>query len=205
MSSDLSPTIIKDNQRNELLCQPYAAIDTEYRKKEGNRYSIFAVAIVDSLGNIKVKHESDFCGYPLPEKELVKWAISETLKYKLTIGWYSKGARLRKEDGSYAGKDSDLKIIDDACKFYDIPSIIAFDKRGIPYVRGYGYNLYNITSSYVSKNRFEKYYHIDLYDIYKKPMVKNVYQNRYKSLDLDSVSKTVLGEGKLEDLDGQQI
>jgi DNA polymerase I len=205
MSSELSSKIIKDNQINEFLCQPYAAIDTEYRKKEGNRYSIFAVAIVDSLGNIKVKHDSDFCRYPLPEKELVKWTMSEILQYKLTIGWYSKGARLKKEDGSYTGKDSDLKIIDQACKFYDIPSIIGFDKRDVPYVRGYEYDLYNVSSSYASKNRFEKYYHIDLYNIYKKPMVKNVYRNGYKSLDLDSVCKSVLGEGKLEDLDGQQI
>src|SRR3954453_13906481 len=120
MSSELSP-IIKDKQRNELLNQPYAAIDTEYRKNE-NRYSIFAVAIVDSLGNIKVKHESDFSRYPQSEKELVKWAMNEILEYKLTIGWYSKGARIQKEDGSFAGKDSDLKIIDDACKFYNIPS-----------------------------------------------------------------------------------
>src|SRR3982751_6177065 len=109
MSSELSP-IIKDKQRNELLYQPYAAIDTEYRKI-GNRYSIFAVAIVDSLGNIKVKHESDFCNYPQPEKGLIKWTMNEILQYKLTIGWYSKGVRLKKEGGSYTGKNSDLKMI----------------------------------------------------------------------------------------------
>src|SRR4051794_10396136 len=107
---ELISTSSKESQRNELLNQPYAAVDTEYRKI-GKRYSIFAVAIVDSLGNIKVKHDSDFCGYPQPEKELVKWAMNEILQYKLTIGWYSKGVRLRKEDGSYTGKDSDLKIM----------------------------------------------------------------------------------------------
>ncbi len=203
MNSELS-TIIKSTQRNELLNQPYAAIDTEYRKS-GNRYAIFAVAIVDSVGSTKAKHESDFCEYTQPEKELIKWAMSEILQYKLTIGWYSKGARLKKEDGSYTGKDSDLKIIDDACKFYNIPSIIGFDKSGVPYVRGYDYNLCNINLFYASKNKFDWYYHIDLFNIYKKQMVKSIYQNRYKNLDLDSVCKAVLREGKFEELDGQHI
>jgi DNA polymerase I len=202
---ELKSTIIKNIQRNELLNQPYAAIDTEYRKSEGNRYSIFAVAIVDSFGNIKVKHESDFYEYPQPEKELVKWAMNEILRYRLTIGWYSKGVRLRKEDGSFAGKDSDLKILDDECRFYNIPSIIGFDKKGVSYVRGYDYRLCDANYFYASQNKFDWYYHIDLYNIYKKPMVKNIYENKYKNLDLDSVSKAVLGEGKLEELDGQQI
>jgi hypothetical protein len=57
---------------------------------------IFAVAIVDSLDIVKVKHESDFANCQYPEKELVKWAMSEVLKYRLTIGWYSKGVRLQK-------------------------------------------------------------------------------------------------------------
>ena len=131
--------------------------------------------------------------------------MSEILQYKLTIGWYSKGVRLRKQDGSYTGIDSDLKIIDDACRFYNIPSLIGFDKRGVPYVRGYDYNLCDDNPFYASQNKFDWYYHIDLYNIYKKPMVKNIYQNKYKSLDLDSVSKAILKEGKFEELDGQQI
>ena len=212
LNSELS-TIIENTQRNELLYQPYAAIDTEYRKtndKKNNSqksYTIFAVSIVDSLGNIKVKHESDFSGnnYSQPEKELVKWTLSEILKYKLTIGWYSKGARVQNKSGSYTGKDSDLKILDDACRFYNIPSIIVFDKRGVPYIRGYDYNLCNTNPFYANLNKFEWYYHIDLYNIYKKQMVKSIYQNRYKSLDLNSVSKAILVEGKFEELDGQQI
>src|SRR4051794_11395278 len=87
------------SNRNELLNQPYASIDIEFRgNKDENRfiknYNIYAVAIVDSLGNIKAKHESDFKGYSQPEKELIKWTMSELLQYKLTIGWYSKGVRI---------------------------------------------------------------------------------------------------------------
>ena len=87
------------SHRNELLNDIYAAIDIEYRVNENESnnlkpYTIFAVAIVDSLGIVKVKHESDFANCKYPEKKLVQWAMSEILKYKLTIGWYSKGVRL---------------------------------------------------------------------------------------------------------------
>ena len=103
-------------------------------------------SIVDSLGNIKVRHESDYSAYPNPERELVEWTMREMLKYRLTIGWYSKGVRLQNEEnGTFSGRDSDLKIIDDACRYYNIPSIIGFDKRGVPYVRGYDYHLCNIS------------------------------------------------------------
>ncbi len=204
-------TTIGNIQRNELLCQPYAAIDTEYRKNDdmkSNRqkpFTIFAVAIADSLGNTKSRHESDFSAFNQPEKQLAKWAMSEILQYELTIGWYSKGVRIQNEDGSYTGKDSDLKILDDACRFYNTPSIVAFDKRGVPYVRGYDHNLSSTNPLYFNLNRFDWYYHIDLYNIYKKQMVKNIYQNKYKTLSLDSVSKAVLKEGKFEGLDGQQV
>ena len=132
--------------------------------------------------------------------------MSEILQYKLTMGWYSKGVRLQKEDGTFSGTDSDLKIIDDACRYYNIPSIIGFDKRRIPYVRGYQYDLCNIDPYYARLNKFDWYYHIDLYQVYKKPMVKTmIYQNKYKDLGLDSVSKAILNEGKFENLDGLQI
>ena len=145
--------------------------------------------------------------YPNPERELVEWIMHEILKYRLTIGWYSKGVRLRNEEnGTFSGRDSDLKIIDDACRYYNIPSIIGFDKRGVPYVRGYDYHLCTISQKFAFLNKYDWYYHIDLYQIYKKPMVKTmIYNNRYRDLNLASVSKALLDEGKLEELDGLQI
>ena len=85
--------------RNELLNDVYASIDVEYRVNENDNsnlkpYTIFAVAIVDSLDIVKVRHESDFANCQYPEKELLKWTMSEVLKYRFTIGWYSKGVRL---------------------------------------------------------------------------------------------------------------
>jgi DNA polymerase elongation subunit (family B) len=164
------------------------------------------VSIVDSHSNIKNKHITDFQNSTQPEKELVKWLMEEILKYKLTIGWYSKGVRLQKDDGSYEGKDSDLKVLDSVCRYYDIPSIVSFDKRGVPYVRGYEYQLVKISSAYASQNKFDWYYHIDLYQIYKKPLVKSIiYGNKYRSLGLDAVCQAILGRGKYENMNGLQI
>jgi DNA polymerase elongation subunit (family B) len=193
--------------RNELLNDDYAAIDTEYiqTNKKEKPFDLIAVAFVNSQGISKVTHVSDFTKYPKPEQALVEWTMTEILKYRLTIGWYSKGVRLQdKERGAFSGKDSDLKVIDSICKYYDIPSIIGFDKRGIPYVRGYLYSLDN--DYYLDQNKFDWYYHIDLYNVYKKPLVKSIiYNNRYKDLSLDSVAQAILKEGKFEDLKGSDI
>lgn len=196
-------------QRNELLGRTYAAIDTEYRSNENSNqrpYTIYAVSIVDNLGNVKARHESDFAAQ-YPEKELVQWLIQQILQYRLTLGWYSKGVRIKNEEtGRAEGRDSDLKIIDDACKHYDLPSIVAYDKRAVPYVRGYSYDICNLDPAYASLNKFDWYYHIDLYQLYKKPMVKSlIYQNKYKDLNLDSVARAILNEGKFENFDGLNI
>ena len=202
-------TLLQTKLRNELLRSGlYGAIDTEYRQTDNRskQYELLAAAIVDSNSNVKAAHKLDFANSKNPEKELVIWTMNQILQNKLTLGWYSKGVKLRKDDGSFTGRDSDLKVIDDVCKYYNIPSIIAFDRRGIPYVRGYSYGICNQSPHYASKNRCDWYYHIDLYQVYKKPMVKTaIYNNKYRDLGLDSVARALLNEGKLENLDGLQI
>ena len=193
--------------KNQLLGDNYAAIDTEYTQTNNPKkpFDLVGVAFVNSEGIVKGKHVSDFDRYPKPEQALVEWTMTELLKYRFTIGWYSKGVRLQdKETGAFSGKDSDLKVIDSICKYYDIPSIIGFDKRGIPYVRGYRYGLED--DYYLQQNKFDWYYHIDLYNVYKKPLVKSIiYNNRYKDLSLESVSQAILKEGKFENLKGSDI
>ena len=54
-----------------------------------------------------------------------------------------------------------------------LKDIIAFDGRGVPYVRGYDFGICNIDPYYAKQNKFDWYYHIDLYKIYKKQMIKN--------------------------------
>ena len=59
---------------------------------------------------------------------------------------------------------------------------------------------------YLQQNKFDYYYHIDLYNVYKKPLVKSIiYNNRYKDLSLESVSQAILKEGKFENLKGSDI
>ncbi len=172
---------LQQRTRNELLNGRYAAIDTEYIQTSNIKkpFDLIAVAFVDSQGIKKAKHVSDFNNYQKPEQALVEWTMTEILKYRLTIGWYSKGVRLQNnETGRFSGKDSDLKVIDSLCKYYNIPSIIGFDKRGIPYVRGYPYNIED--DYYLHQNKFDWYYHIDLYNVYKKPLVNSIiYNNGY--------------------------
>ena len=97
-----------------------------------------------------------------------------------------------------------MHLFKNICKHYDIPSIIGFDKRGVPYVRGYHYSLEN--DYYLQQNKFDYYYHIDLYNVYKKPLVKSIiYNNKYKDLSLESVSQSILKEGKFENLKGSDI
>jgi len=53
---------------------------------------------------------------------------------------------------------------------------------------------------------FEYYFHIDLYDVYRKSMVQNIiYENKYRDHKLNSIASALLNEGKLENLDGVQI
>jgi hypothetical protein len=90
--------------RNELLNGIFAAIDIEYYKNDSNSgdqkppYTIFAVSIVDRLGNVKAKHVFDFADEEPPEKALVEWAMREILKYNLTIGWYTRGVEIIDEE-----------------------------------------------------------------------------------------------------------
>ena len=140
---------IVSNLRNWLLTKPYAAIDTEFKVNYENKlkpYTIFAASIVDNSRIAQFRHITDFES-PEPEKELVKWLMDKMLEFRLTIGWYSKGVRMIREDGTVEGKDSDLKIMDSVCKYYNIPSIIGFNMIGVPYVRGYDYELCKIDDS----------------------------------------------------------
>jgi DNA polymerase elongation subunit (family B) len=95
--------------------------------------------------------------------------------------------------------------MDEACKFYDISSIVAFDRRGVPYIRGHDMRNFSTISTIRKLNKFGYYYHIDLYNIYKKEMVMGIYNGKYLNLKLDTVCRTILGEGKFEDLNGQNI
>jgi DNA polymerase elongation subunit (family B) len=47
---------------------------------------------------------------------------------------------------------------------------------------------------------------IDLYKVFRNEIVKaSIFKNKYRSLKLDEVSKSLLGKGKLSDIDGENV
>ena len=59
---------------------------------------------------------------------------------------------------------------------------------------------------YRALNKFDRYYHIDLYQVIENHWSDSPFTiTEYKSLGLDSVCRAIIGEGKLENLDGLKI
>jgi hypothetical protein len=101
-AANISEGFSSEPQRNELLRGIYAAIDTEYRTNENNNakpYTIFAVAIIDSLDIVKVKHESDFANCQYPEKELVKGQCLKSSNTSLQLAGIAKELDFKKKTG----------------------------------------------------------------------------------------------------------
>jgi DNA polymerase elongation subunit (family B) len=204
--------IIDDSlpKRYELLEFPYAAIDLEYNYfKHIGRYTIYAASIVDNNLNAQTKLLTDFADTDtklFPECGLVQWLQAEMLQYPLTFGWYTKGYRRYELDEDIGirilrGKDSDLKILESVCRYYNIPSIVKVSQNGAPYINRRGYT----DVKYTHLNMSPSYMHIDLYDIYKKQTIKVACKNRYKNLGLGTVTKAELpnGETKFKNYNGK--
>jgi Bifunctional DNA primase/polymerase, N-terminal len=155
---------------------------------------ITAAAFVDSQGNSKVLHTSDYSNSDHPEYELLADIIKELLKYYYSLGWYSTGvAKYHEDTQEYLdGVDSDLAVLHNRCLANGVDSIIDFNNAGIPYIRGQT--------------------HIDLHSVFGKPMVQTtIFKNAYRTLRLDDVSKAILEDsiegvgGKYKGLTGKQI
>ena len=105
--------------------------------------------------------------------------INEELqKNNFSIGWYSTGVVKYHEDTQeyLDGVDSDLVVLHNRCLANGVDSIVDFNNNGIPYIRG------------------QK--HIDLHSVFGKSMVQTtIFKNAYRTLKLNDISKTVLGDG----------
>src|SRR5262249_25938863 len=112
--------------------------------------------------------------------------------YDFSMGWYSTGiARYHEDTQEYLdGVDSDLAILHNRCLENGVDSIVEFNYAGIPYIR-------NQT-------------HIDLYNVFGKPIVQAaIFKNAYRTLKLE-VSKVILGStshglGKYKGLTGKDL
>jgi DNA polymerase, archaea type len=121
----------------------------------------------------------------LIQRQLILAILNYLNKFDLTFGWYTTGvARYDSKTGeNIDGRDSDLFIIDNRCKFYNIQSPVTYSQSGA-------------STFFLDRNRK----HIDLCKVYGKEIIqKGVFNDRYRTLHLEEVSQELLGFGKYLD------
>ena len=114
--------------------------------------------------------------------ELILAILNYLEKFELTFGWYTTGvAKYDSKTGEHIdGRDSDLFIIHNRCKFYNIKSPVTYSQSGA-------------STFFLDRNRK----HIDLCKVYGKEIIqKGVFNERYRTLHLDDVGQELLGFGK---------
>jgi len=126
-------------------------------------------------------------------------AIKEKLlNYRYCFAWGSKAVvRKNKETGVPEGINGDLIILDSNLKANGISTIVGYDKySSIPYLK---------KDIFTSKNCILES-DIDLLQVFAKPLVKtNLFKNKYKSLRLNEVSRSILRQGKLDNKSGAKL
>jgi DNA polymerase, archaea type len=169
-----------ESYNKNIFPNRYLVFDFEWSQESS--FTLIAAAFVDSDGNTKALHTSEYSSFANPEAEFIKMINQELLKYDFSMGWYSTGiARYHEDTQEYLdGVDSDLAVLHNRCVANDVDSLVEFNSAGRPYIRGQT--------------------HIDLYDVFSKPMVQTtIFKNAYRTLRLDEVSKAILTDTGHED------
>ena len=146
----------------------------------------------DSCGNSGCYDITDFDS----QKSFLITLKEKLLQYKYCFAWGSKAIE-RKDARSdkVEGINGDLVVLDFNFKDNGITSIIKYDRfTSVPYIKE---DYQNYKQSFIAD--------IDLLSVFAKPLVRNVFKNRYKSLRLDAVGKALLGYGKLENKTGAKL
>src|SRR5215831_19373918 len=180
-----------ESYNKNIFPNRYVAFDFEWSQESSS--TLLAAAFVDSDGNTKALHISEYSCSTNPEAEFIKMINQELLKYDFSMGWYTTGtARYHEDTQEYLdGVDSDLSILHNRCLENGVYSIVEFNSVGIPYIRNQR--------------------HIDLYNVFGKPIVQAaIFKNAYRTLKLDEVSKVILGStshglGKYKGLTGKDL
>jgi DNA polymerase, archaea type len=104
-------------------------------------------------------------------------------QFPLAFGWYTTGVAVYDDAGHRVkGRDSDFFVLHQRCIFYHLTSPVEVRKA---YTR--------------LKDSNKK--HIDLNRVFGKPIIQNgVFEGRYRTIDLDSVSRPLLGLEKYGEL-----
>ena len=167
-----------DSDRPEV--KDSAAIDLEWKpykgKYEHTKTKIFAASFCTNYGERIVLHISGYSNTPNPEKALLQDILFYLNQFLLTFGWYTTGVAVYDDTGIHRikGRDSDFFILHQRCIFHNLTSPIEVKKT---YTR------------LVDSNKK----HIDLNKVFSKSIIQNgVFEGRYRTTDLDSVSQALL-------------
>jgi DNA polymerase, archaea type len=175
-----------DSDRPEV--ENSASIDLEWIPYKGryehDKTKIFAACFCANWGKRIVLHISRYSDRRDPEKGLIEDIVSYLNQFPLSFGWYSTGVAVYDEATGLRvrGRDSDLFVLHQRCIFYHLSSPV------------------EVRKTYTRLADPDKK-HIDLHSVFSKPIVQNgVFEGRYRTTDLDSVSRALLGlaagEGK---------
>jgi hypothetical protein len=189
--------VVQQQNRNNQLeeVKNSASIDLEWipfkGRYEHDKTRIFAASFCSSVGESTALHVSD---YPT-ERELIEDILYYFDQFPLTFGWYSTGVAVYDDDddnGSsdgdddnsrFKGRDSDLFILHQRCQLYGLDSPFEVKKT---YVK-----LINDSNENDSK-------HIDLNKVFDKKVIRSgVFEDEYRTIDLDTVSKSLFGVGNM--------
>lgn len=128
---------------------------------------------------------------PNPERSLVQDIIFYLNQLPLTFGWYTTGVAVYDDNTGrihkIRGRDSDFFILHQRCLLYHLKSPV------------------EVKSTYARLADSNKK-HIDLHKIFSKSVIQNgVFEGKYRTTDLDSVSQALLGVGKYGKLNAGDV
>lgn len=165
---------VKDSASIDLEWLPYKG------KYEHDKTKIYAACFCTNWGERVVLHILNYFSSPIPEKALIQDILFYLNQFPLTFGWYTTGVAVYDNSNNkrLKGRDSDFFVLNQRCLLYHLDSPIKVKKT---YCR------------LADPNKK----HIDLNSIFSKHIVQNgVFEGRYRTTDLDSVSHALLGRGK---------
>ena len=180
--------------RHEVLNS--ASLDLEWipytGKYQHSKTHVFAAAFCTNWGERIVLHISNYSKNhnQYPEKALVQDILFYFNQFPLTFGWYTTGIAVYddnndKEERRIKGRDSDFFILHQRCLFYNLDS---------PFEIGYNQKYIALRNDLENK-------HIDLIKVFEKQVIKdNVFEGKYRTTSLDSVSSAILGISKYDNM-----
>jgi hypothetical protein len=91
-SGDTLPTLgegIHGDSNKYIFSKSYVSFDFEWLQESSS--TLLTAGFIDSSGNTKALHMSDYSSSANPEAALIKRINQQLLSYDFSIGWYSQG------------------------------------------------------------------------------------------------------------------